>query len=81
MKVVEVAEFGSFVSFIFEDDGTRTAAQYRTEQVWRDENNVWHIGQHQQPVRVACLPGDRPEEPKLSPELARALKAAADRAE
>lgn len=71
MKLANVMEFENFVTFVFDEGSRRVCAQYRTEQVWKDENDVWHVSKDRQPFHISTLPPE--PKPKVAPELEEAL--------
>lgn len=55
MRVVEVTTYEHFVSFLLEeDDGRRVSVDYRGDQVWRNAEGEWSIGDEREPFHVAA---------------------------
>jgi len=76
---IEIIEYQNFVSFVLEDQrGNRIHVQYRRDQVWLDQSEIWQINDEQRPFHVARLPPTTPESSKLSPATLRAIKEAAE---
>ena len=80
MKVHEITEYQNFVSFIVESsDAGCVHVQYRRDQVWQDEQGIWHIAEgEQKPFHISRL--SRPsyeKQQKLSLHLVQAMGTAA----
>jgi hypothetical protein len=74
MKLVDVVEFENFVSFVLEDEGKQVSAQYRPDQLWRDDKDAWHVRRDQHPVHITRGPAKT--KPGVSHEMIDALATA-----
>jgi hypothetical protein len=81
MRAIDVWEYEHFVSFILEDDADSCFhVQYRMDQVWRDENDVWQIIEKQQPFHVSPVAAmARPRKVRLSPTMLTVIEKALKR--
>ena len=44
MQSLTVTEYDHFISFSWQtDDGELTTIQYRSSQVWKDEDGIWQV--------------------------------------
>lgn len=70
-------EYDHFVSFACDDFGGRQVlVQYRRDQVWQDEDGVWHVGDRERPFWAHVSPAAS-SGVKLSPAILEALSEAA----